>query len=544
LATPAPPTSAPSDIQDLIGPLWRRKWLLVGIVVASTVATYVIAARQPERFRATTQFIVSSSSVQAIIAGAGGGADDRTTLDQAKLLESEPVADRVLRRLGLAQSRLALLASVDAEPVLGSSFVKVTAERGSAAQAAAVANAFVSEYFAYRKAELTGEADAAIRRIRRALRNVANGANATNARVPLQYQLRQLEGARSAAGGEMRQTNSAAPGARIAPTPGGDALFAFAISLGLALALAFGLERFDRRIRDVEDLAKVYDAPLLAVIPHSATAAEPGVKVSVPPALREPFRTLRTNLELASLDTPIRRIVVGSAVSNEGKSTIVRNLALTYREWGLTVVVIEADLRRPTLSALFGVQRGTGGLMAVLTGECELDDALLEVDADVANLDYLDKVRVGGDAGSPARRTSGLWLLPAGTTPPNPQAVLAADKTRLVVEQLSERFDVVLIDTPPLLAVSDAQSLLPRADGVVLVARVGMTQGPAARRAAAVARLDPGARILGVVANDLDFTPGSGYGHAYGYGYAQPYGSDASNGNAGRRTAKRQPAGP
>jgi hypothetical protein len=78
----------------------------------------------------------------------------------------------------------------------------------------------------------------------------------------------------------------------------------------------------------------------------------------------------------------------------------------------------------------------------------------------------------------------------------------------------------------------------------VIVAWVGKPPGPPGRPAAAVARLDPGARILGVVANDLDFTPGSGYGHAYGYGYAQPYGSDASNGNAGRRTAKRQPAGP
>jgi Mrp family chromosome partitioning ATPase/capsular polysaccharide biosynthesis protein len=544
LATPAPPTPQPSDVQDLIAPLWRRRWLLLGIVVTSTVATFVVAARQPERCRARTQFIVATSSVQAIIAGAGGGASDRTTLDQAKLLLSEPVADRVLRRLGLAESRLALLATVEAEPVLGSSFVTVTAERGSADQAAAVANTFVREYFAYRKDELTGEADDAMRRIRRELRDVANGANATNARVPLQNQLRQLEGARSAAGEEMRQTNSAAAGARIAPTPGRDALFAFAISLGLALALAFGLERFDRRIRNVDDFARVYDAPLLSVIPHSATVGEErGGKVSVPAALREPFRTLRTNLELASLDKPIRRVVVASAVSSEGKSTIVRNLALTYCEWGLSVVVIEADLRRPTLSALFGVKRGAAGLTAVLTGECELEDALLEVDIDITSLEYLDKVRVGGGATNPRDGTTrGLELLPSGRTPPNPQAVLASDKTRLVIEQLSERFDVVLVDTPPLLAVSDALSLLPQVDGVVLVARVGMTQRPAAQRAAAAARLDPGGRILGVVANDLNFVPGSGYGYAYGYGYAQQYGSDGTNGNAGRETAKRQPA--
>jgi receptor protein-tyrosine kinase len=316
------------------------------------------------------------------------------------------------------------------------------------------------------------------------------------------------------------------------------------MSLVLAFALALGLERLDRRIRNIDDVAKVYDAPLLSVIPHfAAVGEEHGGKASVPSALREPFRTLRANLQLASLDKPLRRIVVGSAMSGEGKSTVVRNLALTYREWGLSVVVIEADLRRPTLSVLFGVQRDTGGLTAVLTGECDLDDALLEVDVDIANLEYLDKVRVVGGGETPAAgATSGLHLLPSGKSPPNPHAVLAADKTRLVIEQLSERFDVVLIDTPPLLAVSDALSLLPRVDGVVLVARVGATQRPAAQRAAAAARLDPACRILGVVANDLAFMPGSDYGYADGYAYARQYGFDSDNGAAG---AKRRllPAG-
>lgn len=518
--------------------LWRRKWLLLAVVVASTVVTYVVTARQPQRFRAITQFIVSNSPVEAIVAGVAPEASDRTTLDQAKLVLSEPVAERVVRRLGLAQSPQALLATVDAEPVLGSSFVTVTAERASADQAAAVANAFVHEYFASR----TEEADSAILRVRQQLRDVTNGANATNARVPLQNRLRQLQGARSVIGEGTRQTNAATAGAQVAPRPKRDALFAFAISLVLGVALALGLERFDRRIRSIDEVAQVYGLPLLSVIPHCASIAEEhGDNASVPSALREPFRTLRANLELASLDTPIRRIVVGSAISGEGKSTIVRNLALTYREWGLSVVVIEADLRRPTLSALFGVQRGTGGLTAVLTGECDLDDALLEVNVDKANLEYLDKVRVvGGAAGSPGKTASGLRLLPAGRTPPNPHAVLAADKTRLVVERLAEEFDVVLVDTPPLLAVSDALALLPQVDGVVLVARVGATHRPAAQRAAAAAQLDPAGRILGVVANDLAFVPGGDYGYANGHAYARHYGLDSVNGDAGSQSHRPQ----
>jgi Mrp family chromosome partitioning ATPase len=254
----------------------------------------------------------------------------------------------------------------------------------------------------------------------------------------------------------------------------------------------------------------------------------------VPDALREPFRSLRTNLQLASLDTSIKRLVVTSAVSGEGKSTVVRNLALTYREWGLSVAVLEADLRRPTLSAAFAVEPGPPGLTAVLTGECDLEDALIDIDFDIASLEYLDKVRVGDETeqspagGAKTASASKLVLLHSGEAPPNPQAVLAADKMRQVVDQLSERFDIVLIDTPPLLAVSDAIPLLPQSDGVILVTRVGVTERPAAQRAVAAAQLDPSVDVLGVVANDVTSQPGSRYG--YGYGYGQGYGYDSSNG--------------
>ena len=160
----------------------------------------------------------------------------------------------------------------------------------------------------------------------------------------------------------------------------------------------------------------------------------------------------------------------------------------------------------------------------MLTGACSLNGALQEVEFDAASLEYLDRVRVGykdaPGAGTTTKATSSrLMLLPSGDTPANPQAIIGADKTRSLIAHLAERFDVVLIDTPPLLAVSDAMSLLPQADGVVLVTRIGHTQRAEAQRAATTARLDPSVRVLGVVANDLDYQPGSGYGYGYGYGY-------------------------
>ncbi len=535
MATTDPHPTESADLQDLIGPVWRRKWLLLTIIVMSTVGTYTVSAKRTDRFRSSTQVFVSNSQIEAIVGGGDAGGTDRSTLDQAKLMLSSPVTEGVIERLHLRDTPGTLLKTVSAAPVIGSNFVSVTAERGSRAEAAAVANAYVQEYIRFRNDQLVKDATVAIRRIRSQLRSLPDQSSNLQQRQDLQATIRQLQVTQAAAPSQTRQTDRAvAPRLPFTPRPKRDALFAFAISLGLGLALTFALERFDRRIKSVDEVTKVYGLPLLSTIPRTTTPVDVhDGKAAVPDPLREPFRSLRTNLQLASLDKPIKQLVVTSAISGEGKSTVVRNLALTYREWGLSVAVLEADLRRPTLSGSFGVEPGMG-LTSVLTGDCDLEDALVDIDVDIASLEYLDKVRVGSEAeqrlagGATTARSSRLVLLPSGDTPPNPQAVLAADKMRRVVGQLSENFDIVLIDTPPLLAVSDALPLLSQADGVILVTRVGVTDRPAAQRAVAAAQLDPSVDVLGVVANDASSQPGSRYG--YGYGYGQGYGYSSSNG--------------
>lgn len=532
MTTTDPSSTDSSELQHFVGPIWRRKWLLLSIVVIGTVGTYVQSVRQPKIYQSSTQFLVSSSPIEAIVRGDSTSISDQSSLDQTKLLVSRPVSERVIKRLGLAETPDALGSTVTAVPVSGSSYVSVTVVRNSGTQAAAIANAYVREYLGYRQDELAKEATVAIDRLRSQLRSLPRAKAFAGQRLRLQDTIRQLQARQGASITLNRQLNPAGVGGPIAPRPRQDAVFALAISLGLALALAFALERFDRRIRSIDEISELYGAPLLSIIPHATSplAFRDG-KAAVPDSLREPFRTLRTNVQLASLDQPVKRLVVASAVSGEGKSMIVRNLALTYREWGLTVAVLEADLRRPTLSESFGVENDGRGLTSVLSGGCDLEEALVDIDFDVASLEYLDKVLGDHDAKHLARAETtvssarNLALLRSGDTPPNPQAVLATERTRQVIEQLSERYDIVLIDTPPLAAVSDAIALLPQADGVVMVTRVGMTERLAGRRAAAAVGLDPSVRILGVIANDLAFQPG------YGYGYGTDYGSrNSSNG--------------
>jgi succinoglycan biosynthesis transport protein ExoP len=511
-----------SDIRDFVAPVWRRRWLLVAIITTSTVATFMASSRQPEIYRSSTQIFVSNTQIESIIGGGEAVGSDRTTQDQARLILSRPVAEAVRRRLGFRGASSAMLKSMQALPEAGSNFVTVIAERPRAAEAAALANAFVQEYIRYRGNQLAREAQAAISRLRAELATVSRREENSQQREDLLDTIRQLRAARAVSPSNVRQTNQAeAAPAPFSPRPRRDAVFGFAISAILGLALIFTLERFDRRIKRYEDVEAIYGVALLANIPHVSQPSKLSQHAAiVPEMLVEPFRSLRTNIQLASLDQPIEQIIVTSAVAGEGKSMIVRNLALTYREWGLSVVVVEADLRRPTLASLFGVSAPGQGLTAVLTGEQTINDALVDIEFDIAGAEYLDRVRIGGtgaDAAQPTRRAGRLALMPAGSAPPNPQAVLAAARTRAMIDDLGAQFDIVLIDTPPLLAVSDAMSLLPHVSGVLIVTRIGVTERSAAERLMAVCQLDPGVRVLGVIANDLETGPGAAYPYVYGY---------------------------
>lgn len=523
MAATVPSQAEQSDLQALVLPLWRHRWLLVVIVVISTVGTYVMSRQQSPRFRSSTEIFVANSQIESIVGGAPADGTDRSTLDQAKLMLSEPVLMRVIGRLHLRESPSSLMSTVTATPSAGSNFVSVTAEGSSGPDAAAVANSIATEYIAYRNEQLNQDAGAALRRLRGQLAGLPGRGSNVKQRSDLQDTIRQLEAATATTPSQVRQTDRATPASvPFTPRPKRNAAFALAISLALSIALAFALERFDRRIRTVDEVSDAYGLPLLASIPHTPAPIEfVENRAVVPDVLREPFRSLRTNVQLASVDQPAICLAVISANSGEGKSTVIRNLALTYREWGLSVAVVEADLRRPTLSSAFGVSSDAGGLTAVLTGDCALEAALIDIEFDVTRLEYLDRIREAAPAGVRGGETSTqsgrLVLLPSGAMPPNPQAVLAADRTRQILGWFTDRFDVVLIDTPPLLAVSDAVPLLALADGVILISRLGATDRTSARRVTAAAQLDPDVSILGVVANDITFQPGTGYGYGYGY---------------------------
>jgi Mrp family chromosome partitioning ATPase len=252
-------------------------------------------------------------------------------------------------------------------------------------------------------------------------------------------------------------------------------------------------------------------------------------EATLSPEFRESFRVLRTNIELAQLDTPPRTIVVSSATPGEGKSTVVRNLALAFRETGKRVAVVECDLRHPALGKLFGVPGGPG-FTDVLSHGATLDEVTVRVAAAVPGFDELIRLdversvaagtRTNGSNGGNGHSAHGgaVTLLLSGARPANPPAVLASDRVTEVLDRLRDAHDVVLIDSAPLLAVTDTVPLLRYADAAIFVGRLGVTTRDTAKRLARFLERIPDVNLLGVVANDLSQFEAAGYGYGYGYG--------------------------
>lgn len=207
----------------------------------------------------------------------------------------------------------------------------------------------------------------------------------------------------------------------------------------------------------------------------------------------EAYRILRTNLQFMGLDRPLRSLVVTSAVPEEGKTLTAANLAVAFAQTGQRVILVDADLRRPTLHRTFGLGRlAWGGLTSVLGGTVDLQAALTGTELE------------------------DLTVLTAGPIPPNPAELLGSQRMQALMAALHEQFDVVIYDTPPVLAVADASVLAPAVDGTLLVIRAYRVGHPQVRRAKEALEAVK-ARVLGVVLDGVRNRRGDGYYYYYYY---------------------------
>lgn len=513
--------------RQFLQPVFRRWWLILLTVALVTGLTYAYYDSKPKQYRTSTQIFVQGSELAAALGGQSFFTDDeRNTLNQATLLTSASVAADVAEKIDFTGDPRALTGRVKATAAEGKDFITIEAVGDSPEQARDIANGFAEAFIALRSQEARDRVRRALQAAQDELRATPpNEANA-DIRAALQSRIRQLNAVSSLPTGTAEQVDPAPlPAAAFEPRPERAALFALVISLIVSIAAAFALERLDRRIKILEDIERLYRRPILGVLPRSADAApiDHGEPV-VAGAFREPFRSLRVNIDLAAIDRPLHVLTVVSAVPGEGKSTIIRNLGLAYAEAGLNVAVVESDLRKPMLARTFNVEPRPG-LTDVLAGEAEFDDALKRVAA--ANQALVAVPANGGEAAAPADTGNGfaasggtITLLTSGPEPPNPPVLLASEPFANMVEKLRDRYDLVLLDTAPLLVIADAVPLVEMADGVLIVTRFNQTTRDAARRLTTVLDRVPDINVLGVVANDVPARDvGSGTYSYYGYGY-------------------------
>jgi succinoglycan biosynthesis transport protein ExoP len=301
----------------------------------------------------------------------------------------------------------------------------------------------------------------------------------------------------------------------------------FAVALGLAsgVGLAFLLESLDNTVRTAEQAQLISGVASLGMIPLGSKSAREGpnpkrlviaaskesvelvTQVRPQSQMAESYRALRTSLLLSNLGAPPKVVMITSALPQEGKTTTSINTAVVLAQKGVRVLLIDADLRRPTIHKTLGMGPHSG-LSNVLTGSTTLEQAITRT-AVLPN----------------------LFVLAAGTPPPNPAELLASSNMKNVLDQLKEQFDHIVIDTPPSLSVTDAVVLSARADAVILVIRSGQTTKQALRRSRDIL-MQVNAKVIGVLLNAVDLTsPDYYYYYEYQGKYARYYRDDESSGH-------------
>ncbi len=282
------------------------------------------------------------------------------------------------------------------------------------------------------------------------------------------------------------------PGAPFTPNVRRNLLLAVLGGLVIALGLVFGVSYFDDTVKTPEDVTGKLQVPFLGMVPRTKHGTVPLLSGAVPHEFGEAFRSLRTSLVFSNGSSSGRVVLITSAQPLEGKSTTACNLAIALAIGGERVLLVDADLRRPGVTRTLNLE-GAVGLSHLLTGQATPREAIRQLD------------------------TPNLWVIPSGTVPPNPSELLASDRMKMLLSGQHGWFDWVIVDTPPVLAVTDAVLLSPLASGVAFIIRSEMTPSRHARRALDTL-MTGNPRLLGAVLNGVDLDRNRYYYSRY-YGY-------------------------
>jgi succinoglycan biosynthesis transport protein ExoP len=484
------------SIEQVLSVLRRRAlWILLCFVLVAGAA-YGFSKHETKKYTATASLSFSNNPLSQQIAGL-------STSSSSGVAVAQQASNIELVRLGdMAVKTAALLGhGLTAEKVSGSlsvagqgetSIVNVSATATSPTLAAAIANIYTRQFVREQQSANHQYFKSALAHVNKQLAGLTPEQQVGQDGLNLQNRAQSLRLLTELNYGNVQVAQEAPPPTSpSSPDTKKNTLLGAVLGLLLGLVVAFLLERLDRRIREPKDLEEIYRLPMLGVVPNSAalsrSARHDGAKAAaLPPAEAEVFSLIRAHLRFFNVDREVRTVVIASPAPGDGKTTIARHLAEAAAKLGSRVLLLEVDLRRPTLAQQLDIERGPG-LADVLIGAISMAEATQSVDLQVA----------------PGEGTTGhtFDVLAAGAVlPHNPGELIESHAMSAVLEQAKSAYDLVVIDTPPLTAVSDAFPLLTNVDGVVVVGWIWRSRRDDAERLHQVLA-SSGAQLLGVIAN-------------------------------------------
>jgi non-specific protein-tyrosine kinase len=531
------------ELRRYLLPLRRWWWLITAATLVAAISSFIATLRQPPVYQAITTLVVGRAIMDPNPSQNEFYLSQQLATNYADIANREPVRIATMEALGLTW-----LPSYLARTTPDSQFIEIVVTDTSPQRAQAVANElahqlvlrgpttgqpeeqdrteFINQQLDTLEEQIATTEDE-ITRMQEELGDMVSArqiADTQNLISALQAKLTTMQGnyADLLANTESGAVNTlsvietaALPTSPIGPNKAVTILLAAVIGFALSSGAAYLLEYMDDSVKSSEDVERITKSPIIGrilEIPGNSEGERLYVAENPRSPFVEPYRTLRTNLEFAGVDKPLRTIFVASAESEDGKSSVAANLAVVMAQGENRVILLDADMRKPNLHALFGLSNEYG-LSDVFRGRISLEDAIKEW------------------------RGGQVKVITAGTPPPNPSELLGSRKMGEILAALADMGDVVVIDGPPFV-VADAAVLAARVDGVLMVVRAGHThQATLKMMVEQVAR--SGARVVGVALNRLPRKGAGTFGVPYYSYYENAYGGETEE----RQVETGKPAG-
>jgi succinoglycan biosynthesis transport protein ExoP len=484
---------APREHTSVLSVLRRRALIVIGVTILAGAAAAAFAFGTRNTYESTAKLLVSQTIGPELNAiGLLPPSSDADNLAQSgvDVVASRRVAESTaeeLSRRGVDMSADDVVKDVSVTNEKGSDIVTVVGKASAAQRAALLTDVYATTATRLAENDTKARAESALAALEKQFKELTpeERASMIGPAARLRSQIEKMKVIAEVGSGSPEIIQPAFVPTSKAGNPIQSILLGLLFGVLLGGGLALVREQSDRKLRRTEQVTAAFDAPVLTTVPRSRALKRDKPFGDLPPEVAEAFRMLQVNLRFAR-DEPVRSVLVTSSRTGEGKTTIAWNLAAAAASGGLSVALVEADLRRPSLADRYELESAPG-LAEALQGEVSISAAMQTILPMAANANLVGHPRA-------------MHVIVAGQPAPNPWALMQSSVMVRILDVLRKDHDIVVIDTPPIPHVADAISLLRHVDGVLVTASVNSTRGPEAGRLRdQLEALD--AKVLGVVAN-------------------------------------------